>query len=176
MVLYLSRTCPCVLHAVLWSHIGTPMRLLTVEPRSTSGLLFTCQYLCGTIMMTPYSIMWDWRVSRAGPKPFYWPSCSLPLCLLLFSLYLLSFYGLVLWGWGLRTDRVLIAVSQPCTANIFKIIIIMIIIIIKSCVRQPGRKNQTKCPADNAWMLHTWGYYLSAVLWIRHTFSRVTYV
>ena len=28
------------------------------------------------------------------------------LCLLLFSLSLLSFYGLVLWGWGLRTDSV----------------------------------------------------------------------
>ena len=60
--------------------------------------------------MTPYSLMWDWRVSRAGPiKPFYFPSCSLPYFLLLFSLSLLSFYayGLVLWGWGLQTDRVL---------------------------------------------------------------------
>ena len=35
------------------------------------------------------------------------------------SLSLLSFYGLVLWGWGLRTDRVLIALSQPCIANLF---------------------------------------------------------
>ena len=30
-----------------------------------------------------------------------------------------SFYGLALWGWGLRTDRVLIALSQICIANIF---------------------------------------------------------
>ena len=29
--------------------------------------------------------------SRAGPMPFYWPSCSLTFCLLLFSLSLLSF-------------------------------------------------------------------------------------
>ena len=36
---------------------------------------------------------------------FYWPSCSLPFCLLLFS-YLFSFCGLVFWGWGLRPDRV----------------------------------------------------------------------
>ena len=35
------------------------------------------------------------------------------------SLSLLSFYVLVLWGWGLRTHRVLIALSQPCTANLF---------------------------------------------------------
>ena len=27
-----------------------------------------------------------WRVSRAGPMPFYWPSASFPFCLLLFSL------------------------------------------------------------------------------------------
>ena len=38
---------------------------------------------------------------------------------LLASLSLLSFYGLVLWGCGLRTDRVLIALSQPFIANLF---------------------------------------------------------
>ena len=43
------------------------MRLLAAEPRSTAGLLFLCQYLCGTILVTPYSMVWDWRVSRAGP-------------------------------------------------------------------------------------------------------------
>ena len=71
-----------------------------------------------TILVTPCSMVWNWRVSRAGPMPFYWPSCSLPFCLLLFSLSLLSFYGWVLWGWGLRTDGVLIALSQPCIANL----------------------------------------------------------
>ena len=45
--------------------------------------------------------------------PFNSPSCSLPFCLLLFSLSLLSFYGLVLWDWGLQTERVLTALSQP---------------------------------------------------------------
>ena len=61
--------------------------------------------------------VWNWRVSRAGPMPFYWPSCSLPFCLLLFSLSPLSLNVLVLWGWGLRTDRVLITLSQPCIIN-----------------------------------------------------------
>ena len=76
-------------------------------------IFIPCQYLCGTILMTPYSMVRVWRVSRAGLLPFYLPNCKLRFCLLLFSLSLLSFNGLVLWGWGLRTDRVLIALSQP---------------------------------------------------------------
>ena len=79
-----------------------------------------CQYLCGTILVTQYLMVYDWQVSRAGPMLFYWPSCSLTFCLLLFSLSLLSFDGLVLWGWGLRIDMVLIALSQPCTVIPFK--------------------------------------------------------
>ena len=89
------------------------------DPYSTTGLLFPCQYLCGTILVTPYSIVWDWRVSRARPITFYLLSCSLTFCLLLVSRSLLSLCGLVLWGWGIRTDRVLITHSQPFTANIF---------------------------------------------------------
>ena len=91
--------------------IGTLMCLLAAEPRSTSVLLFPCQCLCRTIFVNPYSMVWDRRVSRARPMPFYWPSCSLPFCLLLFSLSHLSFNELVLWGKGLRTDRVLITLS-----------------------------------------------------------------
>ena len=80
---------------------------------------FPGQCLFGTILVTPCLTVWDWWVSRARPMPFYWLSCSLTFCLLLFSLSLLSFYGLVLYGWGLWTDRVLIALSQPCIANLF---------------------------------------------------------
>ena len=97
MVLYPSRMCRCVLH------IGTLMRLLAAEPRSNELLLLLCQYLCGLILVTPYSMVWDWRVSRAWSMPFYWPSCSLPFCLLLFSLSLLSFYGLIVIV-GLRSS------------------------------------------------------------------------
>ena len=92
-----------VARGALWSHIGTLMRLLAAEPRSIAGLFFSFQYLCGTILVTPYSMVWNWLVSRAVPMPFHWPSCSLPSCLLLFSISLLSFYRLVLWGLGLRT-------------------------------------------------------------------------
>ena len=60
-------------------------------------------------------------VGLAGFKrwamPLYWSSCSLPFCFLLFSLSLLSLYLLVLLGWGLRTDRVLIARSLPTFFN-----------------------------------------------------------
>ena len=37
--------------------------------------------------------------------PFCWPSCSLVFCLQLFSLSLFFLYRLVVWGWGLGTDR-----------------------------------------------------------------------
>ena len=117
-----------MLHAVLWSHIGIILHLPAAEPRSTAGLIFPSQYLSGTIWFTPYLMVWDWRVSRAGPMPFCWHSCSLLFSLQLFSLYLLFLYRLVVWGWGLQTDRVSISLSRPCIANPFLIIIIIIII------------------------------------------------
>ena len=64
-----------------------------------------------SISLTPYSMVWDWRVSRAGPMPSCWPSCSLLFDLQLFSLSLLFLYRLVEWGWGLRTNRVSISLS-----------------------------------------------------------------
>ena len=82
------------------------MCLFATEPRCTTGSLFPSQCPNGTILLTLYSIVWEWRVSRAGPKLFYCP-CSIHFCLLLFfSPSLLSVYRLVLWGWGLWTDRV----------------------------------------------------------------------
>ena len=92
-----------------------PPRCKTSQHRRTFN---PCQYFCGTILVTPYSKGWDWRVSRAGPMPFHWPSCLLTFCLLLFSISLLSFYGLVLWGWGLRTE-VLITLSKSYTRTFF---------------------------------------------------------
>ena len=68
---------PVRLHALLLSHIDTLMRLLAAEPLSIDGHLFPGQCLCGTILVTPCSMVWDWRVSRARSMPFYWPSCSL---------------------------------------------------------------------------------------------------
>ena len=73
MMLYLDRMCQCGLHAVLWSHIGTLMHRLASEPRSTAGLLLPSQCPSGTILLPPCSMVWDWRVLRAGPMLFYWP-------------------------------------------------------------------------------------------------------
>ena len=76
----------------------------------------------GTILLTPYSMVCDWLVSRAGPMFFYWLMLLYPYySLLLFFtfLFFLFIYWLVLWGWGLRTDRVYITLSHPCTADLF---------------------------------------------------------
>ena len=70
------------------------MRLLAAEPLNIAGLLFSCECLCGTILVTPCSMVWDWRVSRSGPMLFYWPCCSLTFCLLQFPF--LFFHSL---GW-----------------------------------------------------------------------------
>ena len=78
IVLYLNRMCQCKLHAVLWSHIGTLMHRLAAEPCSTAGLLFPPRCPSGTILLTPYSMVWDWRVSRAGPMLLYWPKLLYP--------------------------------------------------------------------------------------------------
>ena len=107
-----------VTRGVLVAHLYT---YATPRCRTSQNCMpfILCQYLGETILVTPYPIVFDWWVSRPGPMFFYWPSCSLPFCLLLFSLSLLSLYGLVLWGWGLRSDRILIVLSQPCIANLF---------------------------------------------------------
>ena len=80
MVIYLGRMCQFGLHPLHWTRIGILKRLLAAEPRRTAGCLFTCQYLCGTILVTPYSMVWNWRISRARTMPSYCPSCSLPFC------------------------------------------------------------------------------------------------
>ena len=59
MVLSLCRMCQCGLHAVLWSHIGILLRILPAEPYSTEGPLFPSQCLCGTILLTLYTMAWD---------------------------------------------------------------------------------------------------------------------
>ena len=88
---------------------------------SQYGRTFTplsCQYLCGTILVTPYSMVWDWGVSRGGQCPVIGIANALFFLSYCFP-FLLSFYVLVLWGWVLRTDRMLISFSQRCIANFF---------------------------------------------------------
>ena len=120
MVSYLDRICQLGLHSVLWLHIGTLMRSLAAEPCSTAGLLFPSWCPSGMILLTLYSMVWDWRFSRAWPILLYWSKLLYPYySLLLFFPFFLSVYRLVLWGWGLRTDRVYTTLYQPCTADLF---------------------------------------------------------
>ena len=139
MVLYLYHIChECLLHGVLWSHIGTLMHRLAAEPGSTAGLLFLSPCPSGTILLTPCSMI-RWCLTgwfqEQGQCFFIGLSCSIPTIVFYsFSLSLLSVYRLVLWSWGLRTDRVYITLSQPCTADLFLIIIIIITV-----------KNQKRC-------------------------------
>ena len=122
MVLSLDRMCQRELHDVLWLHIGTLMHSLAAEPCSTAGLLFPFRCPSGTILLALFSMVWDSRVSRAGPMLLYWPKLLYPYYIVFYSLSrsLLSVYRLVLWGWCLRTDRVYITLPQPCTADLFK--------------------------------------------------------
>ena len=103
MGLYLGRMRQWGLHPLRWSHIGSLVRLLAAESRSTAELYFSCQYLwlCGTILLTLYSMVWDWRISRVSRCFIIGTRCSFPFCLLLFSLSVVSSYKLVLWGWVL---------------------------------------------------------------------------
>ena len=98
MALNLCRMCQCG-----YTHIGILMHLLAAEPRSTAGLLFP---LCIHVEQSCWPcIRWcrTGGFQEQGQSLFIALSCSLYFCLLLLSLYLLSVYRLVLWGWCLRT-------------------------------------------------------------------------
>ena len=106
---------------VVHRYTYAPPRYRTSQHRSTTGLLFTCQYLCGTILVTPYSMVWDWRVSRAGPTLFYWPKLSIiTIVFYYFSLSLLS----VDIGWhsgtgvfGLLCVNLYLSLAVPTSFN-----------------------------------------------------------
>ena len=81
MMRYLDRMCQCGLHAVpgLVTHRYTYMRQLSAEPCSTAGLLFPSQCPSGTILLTPYSMVWDWPVSSSGKMIFFLALAALSL-------------------------------------------------------------------------------------------------
>ena len=112
MLLYLNRMCQCGLHAVLWC--------LAAESCSAAGLLFPSRCPSGTILLTRIRWCGTGGFQEQGQCFFIGLSCSVPTKVFYsYSLSLLSVYELVLWGLGLRTDRVYITLSQPCTADLF---------------------------------------------------------
>ena len=115
-LLVLCRMCQSGLHVELRSHIGILMRLLAVEPRSTGGFLFPC--ISVSLLNDLGNPVFDGVILAGfeGRANAYWPKLlTLFFCLLLFTLSLLSFYGLVLWDRGLQS----IALSRPCISNFF---------------------------------------------------------
>ena len=91
MVLSLDCMCQRGLHAVLLLHIGTLMHSLAAEPCSTAGLLFPFRCPSGTILLAPFSMVCDWRVSRTGQMLLYWPKLLYPYYSLLLSFHFSSF-------------------------------------------------------------------------------------
>ena len=99
MVLYLDHMCQCGLHVVLQSHTGTLMHHLAAEP-CCSTLQYSRTFIPLSVsllndLLTPYSMVWDWRVSRAGPMLFYWPKLLFPY----YSLLLFPFLIFLSIGW-----------------------------------------------------------------------------
>ena len=107
MVLYVDRICQCGLREVLWSYIGTLMRRVAAEPRrqldfySPLGVplersCWPCIRWCGT-----------GGFQEQVQCFFIGLICSIPtIVFYYFSLSVLPVSRLVLWGWGLRTDKV----------------------------------------------------------------------
>ena len=113
--------------------------ILYVPVRVTRGALVAHQYTyapprCRTLQYSrafiPFSVsLWNDLAIRwcgtggfqdQGRSFFIGLSCSIPTIVFhSFSLSLLCVYRLVLWGWGLRTDRMYITLSQRCTAYLF---------------------------------------------------------
>ena len=110
MVLYLDRMCQCGLHVVLCYSCTASLQNLAVQQDFYSLLGVPLERFCYP------RIRWcgTGGFQEQGQCFFIGISCSIPTIVFYsFSLFLLSVYRLVLWGWGLRTDRVYITLSQP---------------------------------------------------------------
>ena len=120
MVLSLDRMCQRGLHAALWLHIGT-LRTSSLQNLEVQQDFYS---LFGVPLERSCKLRFRWcgtgGFQEQGQCFFIGLSYSIPTIVFYsLSLSLLSVYRLVLWGWGLRTDRVYITLSQPCTACLF---------------------------------------------------------
>ena len=108
MVLYLSRMSSARVtrgYLVARRYTYAPPCCRTSQYRSTKVPLFPSQCSCGMMLLTLYSMVWDWRVSRVGPMLLYWPKLLYPYYIYIvfyyFSFSLIPVNRLVLRGWGL---------------------------------------------------------------------------
>ena len=81
----------------VWSLIDFLIHLLAAQPQSTARLLYLIQYHYGTISVMACSMVWNRPMLKARLM-LLWISSSLPFCISLFSLSLLSFSELALWA------------------------------------------------------------------------------
>ena len=100
----LCRMCRRVLLVVLWLLIGTCSRLLVVGLLSIAEALCPSRYLFGTIL---WPCAWWCGIGGFEEQSQCFPVGM--ICSFFYSPTILSsssFHGLVVWGWGLWTDRV----------------------------------------------------------------------
>ena len=86
-----ARVTRGAIHGCTSVHLCTASLQNLAEPCSIAGLLFHFRYPSGTILLAPFSMVWDWRVSRAGPMLLYWPKLLYPYYSLLLSFPFSSF-------------------------------------------------------------------------------------
>ena len=100
--------------------------------RVTHGAVTEFLSTAGLWISTLYHDMAMAQDGMAGFKSRTMQCLFIALLLLFFLiLFYFSHYGLVLWGWGLWTDRMSITLSQTCITDLFKTIITIIIKICK---------------------------------------------
>ena len=96
------------------------MRLLAAEPRSIAGLLFHCQYLCGTILVT--------RIRWCGTGGFQEQGQCLFIGVAARSLFVSCCFPFLFFhsmGWYCEAGVfgligcLLIALTLPCITNLF---------------------------------------------------------
>ena len=78
MVRDLCCMCQCGLHSVLWWHIGILMCLLAAVYVAVPEDFNSQLSICRMILLTQYSMVWDWRVLIAWPTLSYWPNMLAP--------------------------------------------------------------------------------------------------
>ena len=84
-----------------------PLRCIISQYRR---ILFPSQCLCGTILLTLYSMVWAWWVLRAGPMLFYWSKLLNPFLSSIVFPFSSSFHFFAIVRKG-STDSVTIALS-----------------------------------------------------------------
>ena len=117
-------------------YIYAPPRCRTSQCSKT----FICSRCpSGTILLTTYSMVWDWRVSRAGPMLFCWPKLHYPCYnLLLFFSFSSSCLKVGIVGLG-SSDCIIVCISPSLSLALpIFFIIIIIIIITEPCTYNPS--------------------------------------